>query len=310
MSDDDAGDAPAGLGDDEPIRLLTGGRPEFAGAPLDDDALWRLYTDSDRATPVLRVNFVQSLDGSATVDGLSGGLGGPADKRVFDTLRSLADVVLVGAGTARDEGYGALRLDAGRSARRVAAGLPEQPAMALVSGRLGLDPGSDLFALAPRRPLVCCVAPAAADARAELSKAAAVVDVGADRVDPTRIVAELTARGLTQVLCEGGPSLFGDLVAADLVDEFCLTLSPLLEGGHGPRVITAPSQPAAPPRGLELGHVLRSGSVLLTRWARAAREGRGSGGAGGSGTADGSGAAGVRGEAGVSGAAGGERQGG
>ncbi|WP_368496435.1 pyrimidine reductase family protein [Herbiconiux sp. A18JL235] len=304
----EASDASAGLGDDEPIRLLTGGRPEFAGAALDDDALWRLYGDSDRATSVLRVNFVQSLDGSATVDGLSGGLGGPADKRVFDTLRSLADVVLVGAGTAREEGYGALRLDAERSARRVSAGLPEHPAMAVVSGRLGLDPGSDLFALAPRRPLVFTVETAPADARAELSRVADLVDVGADRVDPARIVAELTARGLTQVLCEGGPSLFGDFVAADLVDEFCLTLSPLLEGGRGPRVITAPSQLAAPPRGLDLGHVLRSGSVLLTRWTRGGRGGLGARDSGDTRAAGVSGDTGGSGDAGVPGEAGSERR--
>ncbi|QJU53234.1 pyrimidine reductase family protein [Herbiconiux sp. KACC 21604] len=278
-----SGGAPAGRGDEEPILLLTGGRPDLGGGALDDDALWSLYDVDDRATGVLRVNFVQSLDGSATVDGLSGGLGGPADKRVFDTLRSLADVVLVGAGTARDEGYGALRVSAERSARRVAAGLPAQPAMALVSGRLSLDPGSDLFAVAPRRPLVFTVEAAPADARARLSEVADVVDVGTDTVDPARIVAELTSRGHTQVLCEGGPSLFGDLVAADLVDEFCLTLSPLLEGGHGPRVITAPTETPAPPRGLELGHVLRSGSTLLTRWRRPAGTSRGGAGGGSTG---------------------------
>jgi riboflavin biosynthesis pyrimidine reductase len=282
----DAAGGGGGFGDG--IRSL----PVGAGA-LDAEALWELYAPEPRERPWLRVNFVQSLDGSASVQGLSGGLGGPADKEVFDTLRGLADVVLVGAGTARAEGYGALRVREEHRARRLALGLPAEPAMALVSGRLDLDAASDLFAKAPRRPLVFTTETATAGhSWAMLEPVAELIVAGTDRVDPSRVVQELHDRGLTQILCEGGPAFFGDLIAHDLVDELCLTISPLLEGGHGPRIATPPrpdpaepvagtsdrptagtsAPPAAGPVTLPLGfglvHVLTSGSMLLTRWQR------------------------------------------
>ncbi|NQX33426.1 pyrimidine reductase family protein [Herbiconiux sp. VKM Ac-2851] len=238
-------------------------------APLPPEELLALYAP-DRATPRLRVNFVQSLDGSATVDGLSGSLGGPADKVVFDILRGVSDVVLVGAGTARAEGYGALTVDERFHGWREALRMPVHPAMALVSGRLDLDPASDLFAKAPRRPLVFTSKAAPPDARRRLAPVADVVDAGDERVDPALVVRELHERGLTQILCEGGPSFFGDLIAADLVDELCLTISPVLEGGIGPRIARAGGDTVVP-RHLELAGLLRSGSLLLSRWARAAR---------------------------------------
>lgn len=263
------------LAGEESIRMLAAG----SGA-LDDDALWLLYAPAPRDSPVLRVNFVQSLDGSATVQGLSGGLGGPADKRVFDTLRALADVVLVGAGTARAEGYGALSVSEAHRARRRTLGLPDHPAMALVSGRLDLDPTSALFAEAPRRPLVFTTSEATADARGRLEAVADVVEAGTGHVDPALVVQELHARELKQILCEGGPSFFGDLIAAGLVDELCLTVSPVLEGGRGPRISAAStgkgkgeSDGAGVPLGFDLGHVASSRGTLLTRWVR-----RGAGG--------------------------------
>jgi riboflavin biosynthesis pyrimidine reductase len=237
-----------------------------------------LYAPVDRSTPWLRVNFIESLDGSATLDGRSGGLGRPADKVVFDTLRGLADVVLVGAGTARAEGYGALSVRDDFAEWRRSLGLPDQPTMALVSARLDLDPASALFAEAPVRPIVFTVVGAAPDARARLERVATVVNAGRDRVDPAVVRRELASRGLPQVLCEGGPTLFGDFLAARLVDELCLTISPVLEGGAGPRIAVAraaggEAPPArastAPPSDMELGHLLRSGSLLLTRWVRA-----------------------------------------
>jgi riboflavin biosynthesis pyrimidine reductase len=251
-----------------------------AGGALDPSALLALYAPADRAEPRLRVNFIQSVDGSATLDGRSGSLGRPADKAVFDILRGVSDVVLVGAGTARAEGYGALTATDELMSWRLAQGLPAHPVMALVSGSLALDPASDLFAKAFARPLVFTVPSAPADARARLAEVSTVIDAGgsgsgaaAGRVDPVLVRRELLARGLPQVLCEGGPRLFGDLIAADLVDELCLTLSPVLEGGTGSR-ITRPVRdgvagPPAVPRDLDLTLLLRSGSMLLSRWSRA-----------------------------------------
>lgn len=233
---------------------------------LDAAGLTAAYEVADRAVPTLRVNFVTSLDGSATAKGLSGGLGGPADKIVFDTLRRLADVVLVGAGTVRAEGYGAMRLSDADAAWREAHGLAAQPAFALVSGRLDLDPTSDIFAKAPVRPLVLTSASAPTDARRALDEVAEVISCGDDQVEPRRIVDALVGRGLPQILCEGGPSLFGTFIAADLVDELCLTVSPLLEGGAGIRISHGEAEAA---RRMSLVHVLESDGLLLTRYARA-----------------------------------------
>lgn len=240
-----------------------------ADGALDTGGLLALYGPAERAKPCIRVNVIQSLDGSATVAGLSGSLGFPADKAVFDVLRAVSDVVLVGAGTARDEGYGALRVDDGFVSWRRAAGLSEHPVMALVSGRLDLDPASDLFAKAPTRPLVFTTSSAPQHARGRLSDVATVIeaDGGDGRVDAHAVRAALLDRGLAQILCEGGPSLFGDLIAADLVDELCLTVSPMLEGGGGPRIASAHGG-AAVPRDMQLAHLLRSDSMLLTRWMR------------------------------------------
>lgn len=245
---------------DTRIALLSPG-----AAPLDAAALTSAYTVADRSVPTLRVNFITSLDGSATTKGLSGGLGGPADKLVFDTLRRLADVVLVGAGTVRSEGYGAMRLSDTDAEWREAHGLAAQPVFALVSGRLDLDPTSDVFAKAPVRPLVLTSGSAPAGARAALESVAEVISCGDDHVEPQRIVDTLVERGLPQILCEGGPSLFGTFIAADLVDELCLTVSPLLEGGAGIRISHGESDAA---RRMRLVHVLESDGLLLTRYAR------------------------------------------
>ena len=225
-----------------------------------------LHLTADRSVPRLRVNFVASVDGSATADGRTRALGGPADLLVFDLLRQLADVVVVGAGTVRDEGYGALRLGDGAVSWRREAGLSDHPVFAVVSSSLRLDPESSVFADAPVRPLVLTAEAAPAAARARLDEVADVVSCGVDRVDPRLLVRTLVERGLTQIHSEGGPALLGDLVASDVVDELCLTVSPALEGGAGPRIVAA--REAVALRALALDHVLLAGDMLLTKWSR------------------------------------------
>ena len=129
------------------------------------------------ATPAehLRVNFVSSADGAVTLEGVSGGLSGPADKRLFHLMRDMADVVLVAAGTIRNEGYGYPDFGPERRARRLAAGLAELPHFAIVSRSLELDLSSSLFIQAPVRTLVFAAAEAPDDRRAELAKHAEVV---------------------------------------------------------------------------------------------------------------------------------------
>ena len=223
------------------------------------------YRVSDRRTPRVRVNFIASLDGAATHEGLSGGLNNADDKIVFDTLRLLTDVILVGAGTVRAEGYGGIRMSAEDGAWRVAHELSAQPSLAIVSGRLDLDPRHPVFTDAATRPIVLTHAAAPADRRAALAKVADLVDCGEDAIDPHRMVAALAARGLPQILCEGGLHLFGDLIEADCVHELCLSLSPVLEGGAAGRISVGATTAT---RAMELLHVLRAGDMLFLRYAR------------------------------------------
>jgi riboflavin biosynthesis pyrimidine reductase len=215
--------------------------------------------------PVLRVNFVSSIDGAVTVDGFSAGLSGPGDKVIFGILRMVCDALVVAAGTVRTEKYDALRLDAGRRAWRTAHGLPEFPLMVIVSGSLGLDPAQEVFADAPVRPVVITHAGADAGRRAAIERVADVIAVGDGAVDLPAALAALHERGATQLLCEGGPRLLGALTAADLVDELCLTVSPLLAGGDAGRIATGPP---GPPRPMALRHVLAEDDMLFLRYAR------------------------------------------
>lgn len=240
-----------------------------AVAALDDDALLALLAPADRAVPRLRANFVASIDGSATAEGLSGSLGGPADRTVFDLMRQLCDVIVVAAGTVAAEGYAGPLVPAAASAWRVANGLAPHPAVAVVTGRLSPDPESDFFTQSPVRPLVLTTASADAGRRRALSEVADVIDCGSATVEPGLIVESLVARGLKQMHCEGGPSLLGALIEADVLDALCLTISPSLEGGSGPRIAVRPGE-AAPIdlRAMRLDHVLHASGMLLTQYTR------------------------------------------
>ncbi|GAB2549815.1 pyrimidine reductase family protein [Leucobacter ruminantium] len=238
---------------------------------LDDERLLAHY-----AVPTerrwLRMNFVTSIDGAATREGKSGGLGDAADRRVFELLRRHAHAVLVAAGTVRIEGYDAMRLDEEAAAWRAAHGLASQPAFAIVTRSLDLDPESDVFSDAPVRPVVYTVAAAPAERRAALAAVADVVDAGERDVEPARVLDDLAARGHTHVHSEGGPSLFGSFIAADVVDELCLTVAPSLESGDARRIATGPE--AAPQR-MRLAAVLRASDELLLRYVRDREDGRG-----------------------------------
>jgi riboflavin biosynthesis pyrimidine reductase len=233
---------------------------------LDDDALLALYEINDRRKPWLRLNFIASIDGAATHDGLSGALGTPADRRVFDLLRRLADVIIVGAGTVRAEGYGGMRLDDAAQSWRTARGLAAQPEFAIVSRSLHLDPESEVFTQAVRRPIVLTAASAPADRRVKLAEVADVADCGDETVDTRMLRSALGARGLDQLHCEGGPHLFGAMIAEGAVDELCLTVSPRLEGGTARRIVDGhPSVPTS----MRLAHALESDDgTLLLRYTR------------------------------------------
>jgi len=233
--------------------------------PLSDVELVAAYAP-DRDRPAVRVNFVASLDGAVHLDGYSKGLSGDADRAVFSILRRHADAILVGAGTLRQERYHRVRLAAPHSAWRVSQGLAAQPTLVVVSSSLNLDPAASVFAESPVRPIVLTHLGADPVRMAALAPVADVLTFGASMVDLTAGLAELRRRGLAQILSEGGPMLFGDLVAADLVDELCLTVSPLLAGPGPDRIVAgAPSLP----RALRPIQIIESEGFLLTRYQRA-----------------------------------------
>lgn len=228
---------------------------------LDTGELERLYAYPAGDRPWVRTNFVSSLDGAATgTDGKSGTLGGETDTQVFALLRSLADVIVVGAGTAREEGYADFEVD---TDLRTRLGLSPVPTMVLVSRTLGIPP-----ALIRPGIVVATTADAEPEALAALRESVEVIAVGQGEIDWTAVLAEFANRGWRRVLCEGGPSLHGELVKLDLVDELCLTIAPVLAGGDAPRIAHGPD---AVHHEMTLGHAIEADGGLLTRWVRAGR---------------------------------------
>jgi riboflavin biosynthesis pyrimidine reductase len=217
--------------------------------------------------PWVLVNMVASLDGAITIGDRSGGLGGPADKAVFSALRGVADVVMAGAGTVRAEGYGPARpTDATRAARRD-RGQAEVPQIAVVTRSLDLDLATPLFTEAERPTIVITCATAPADRQAAVARVAELVVSGEDAVDLQAALSELGRRGAAVVTCEGGPHLNADLLLADLVDEWDLTVSPVLVGGDAGRSTFGGYPPG--PAAMRLDRLLEHDHFLLTRWVRA-----------------------------------------
>jgi 5-amino-6-(5-phosphoribosylamino)uracil reductase len=197
------------------------------------------YADAPVAPgrPAVRLNMIVSVDGGTSWGGVSGALGGPADKQLFSVLRSFADVVLVAAGTMRAEGYGPAALPEPLRAARVERGQAPVPPIAVVSRSCALDWDSSFFTSASERPLVITVTDAPAADRARAAEVADVIVAGASDVDFERAMHELGGRGVASVLAEGGPTLNGELARARLLDELCVTLAPRLASGDAKRIL-------------------------------------------------------------------------
>jgi riboflavin biosynthesis pyrimidine reductase len=236
---------------------------------LTDEELLERYVVPPAARSWVRFNFIVGADGAATLAGRSGGLGNAADRRLLSLLRRPADVILVGAGTVRAEGYGGELLDDVGRAWRTGHSLAPRPVVAVVSGTLDLDPRSPFFTEAPARPLVFTCADADPGRRRELGAVADVLLAGRDRVEPVLLASALTAMRFRVIHSEGGPTLFGAFLRAGLVDDLCLSLSPLLVGG-GLRIL--PVATPEPVR-MRLAHVLESEGLLLLRYLLGRRGG-------------------------------------
>ncbi|MFE3495426.1 pyrimidine reductase family protein [Streptomyces sp. NPDC059175] len=216
----------------------------------------------------LRANMVSSLDGAAQHDGRSQPLSSDTDMRIFGTLRALADVVIAGAETVRQEGYRPARAREAFAQRRAAAGQGPAPAVAVVSASLDLDFSLPLFTSPLVPTLVLTGAAAAPERMAAAEKAGVEVLVAGDGpgVDPDRAVRALAGRGMRRLLTEGGPRLLGQFVASGVLDELCLTLSPTLAAGDAQRIAGGPSR--AVPERMALASVLEEEGFLFTRYRR------------------------------------------
>ena len=221
------------------------------------------------AGPWLMANMVASVDGAIAIDGVSGGLGGDADRVVFRAVRASCDWIVVAAGTARAERYGIPRSTDTVARRRAADGRSVAPRLAVVTGSVDLDPGLPMFADRHRDEPPALVVTGAAPPRdrvAALDGLAEFVHLDATRPTPGLVLDELRRRGADVVLAEGGPTFNGQLVAAGLVDELCLTLSPQLVGGDSRRIVAGAS--TATPAPLTLVRLLEADGVLFARYVR------------------------------------------
>jgi riboflavin biosynthesis pyrimidine reductase len=230
------------------------GQPDLAALYAYPDGQW------------LRANMVSSADGAASLDGASAGLSSDTDRRVFALLRTLSDVVVAGAATVRGEHYGPVRQH--ELWRDLRDGRTPTPPIAVITGRLDLDPASRLITGAPphARTIIITTARALADRRAELARHADVIVAGDETVDLKVAVSALAERGLRRMLAEGGPHLLAQLVEAGLMDELCLTIGPLMAGPGASRIVAGAL--AARPLPLTLAHVLEDDSFLLCRYTR------------------------------------------
>jgi riboflavin biosynthesis pyrimidine reductase len=259
-----------------------GGEAELAGNPADVDPADVYGADSRRPVgdrPWVLANMIASIDGAATdPTGRSAGLGGPADQRVFSALRAVADIVLAGAGTVRTERYGPARMLPAQEDARRSRGQSPQPRIAVVTRSLALDLDLPLFrdASDEYRPIVITTTAGldrvrsrgGATAARDLAMVAEIVVAGDQSVDwGTALRALRTTARAGVVLVEGGPTTLSQLVAADLVDELCLTVSPQLVGGDGPAILSGLGIDA--PRRLTLDRVLLEDDYLLLRYLRA-----------------------------------------
>ncbi|MFE3883518.1 dihydrofolate reductase family protein [Streptomyces lydicus] len=216
----------------------------------------------------LRANMVSSVDGAAHHEGRSQPLSSDADMRIFGVLRGLADAVVAGAETVRQEGYRPARAREAFAARRAAAGQGPAPAIAVVTAGLALDFTLPLFTepLVPTLVLTGAGAPADRVAKARAAGVEVLFAGEGQGVDPARVTGVLAERGHTRLLTEGGPKLLGQFAAAGALDELCLSLAPVVAVGDAPRIMNGPAVPV--PERFALASVLEEGGFLFTRYRR------------------------------------------
>lgn len=210
--------------------------------------------------PYVVLNMVATLDGKAAVDGTTRGLGGDTDRELFHTLRTQADAILVGAGTARDERYGRAVKDPERRAAREREGLEPEPLVVIVSSRLNLPPDLPLLQEPGARVVIATSSP---DELEGTTADITYIRAGDDL--PVLLARLREEHGVRSVLCEGGPTLNAHLVAAGLVDELFMSIDPTIVGGADALTIVAGRQLHQPVKA-ELLSLLHGEDGLYGRW--------------------------------------------
>ncbi len=236
---------------------------------LDDGEIRQFYAYPERDGTWVRANFITSVDGGATADGKTATLAGPGDRLIFNLLRELADVIIVGAGTVRIEGYSGAHVGAAQRQRRQARGQGEVPQLAIVSKSGRLDRDMAVFTRTEVPPLVLTCTAAADETRRSLFDLCEVIDCSADdpdKVDEAALLAILRDRGMRRILTEGGPTLLGSFIQRGLLNELCLTIAPYIVGGLARRIATGPGQLQTRMR---CAHILTDDAgYLYTRYVR------------------------------------------
>lgn len=235
------------------------------------------YLAVDRSRPMhecwVTGHMVAGLDGTAAIGGRVGSLSTTADQVLFRRMRQIADVVLVGAETVRREGYGPVRLSDEAQEWRRQRGMSPTPPLAVVSRTLEFDWTAEAFSAAPSwartHVITCAAAEPRAVARAE--EHAIVIVAGGDRVEPAAALRALADLGRSVVLCEGGPTWLGELVAAGRLDELCLSISPLMGGDPLPVSITPAGAGLAE---FDLKGAMAEDQTLFLRYERRVGSGR------------------------------------
>ena len=228
-------------------------------------SLLDLYFGDSRVAagrPWVMLNMVSSLDGATAVDGRSSSLGGSDDTKVFSAIRAMPDVILVGAGTVSAEDYRPVSLDEERRERREAAGLAAAPTLAIVSGRLSIDPEARVFSNPDYKPMVITSTAASPAKLAMLGDAADVAILPS--LTPADVLTHLGAARV--VLLEGGPTLNGEFAAAGLIDEINLTIASKVVGGDSRRIISG-LEPIAD-LSMKVDRVLTGEEEIFVRYVR------------------------------------------
>ncbi len=239
-------------------RLLPDPGPTTVDEQLDG---YRPWEDPPAERPRVAMNFAATVDGRATIAGVSGPIGSDADTALLARLRTRFDAVMIGAGTMRAERYGRLVKQQEARERRERLGLPHDPLLVIVSGRLDLPWDAPAFTEGGKILIFTAAEtePPATASTVRVVRHQDFVDVGA-------ALRHLRAeRGIRALLCEGGPGLHGELQAGGLVDELFLTTAPKLAGGGAPRIVEGDLPAVAE---LELAWLLEQDGELFARYRR------------------------------------------